>query len=263
MSDDTTREERPQGRPMPGTDGHGTHSIDILERSHTLRDGEPQAMNRRLFMQLTAYRCPAEHHPKRMAEALGAALDAASAVGVLYEDVSDPLGLALLTWSEDPTDFVDRVRPVLAEAPFRSLIFRPEFTMLGRTYATGYEDRLDFWLLEKPVNTVRNPETPWAVWYPLRRTGEFSRLPPKDQGGILREHAVIGRAYGEAGLASDVRLACHGLDPHDNDFVIGLIGKELHPLSHVVQTMRKTRQTSEFIENMGPFFVGRRVWTSR
>lgn len=248
---------------MPGTEGHGTHTVDVLERSQTPRDGAPQAMDRRLFMQLTAYRCPVDRHPRRTAEALGVALDAAGAVGVIYEDVNDPLGLALLTWSEDPAEFVDRVRPVLAEERFRSLVFRPEFALLGRTYATGYEDRLDFWLLEKPVNNVRHPDWPWAVWYPLRRTGEFSRLPPKDQGGILREHAVIGRAYGEAGLAFDVRLACHGLDQHDNDFVIGLIGKTLHPLSHVVQTMRKTRQTSEFIEQMGPFFVGRRIWTSQ
>ena len=38
--------------------------------------------------------------------------------------------------------------------------------------------------------------------------------------------------------------------------MIGLVGSELHPLSHLVQTMRKTRQTSEFITQMGPFFVG-------
>ena len=43
------------------------------------------------------------------------------------------------------------------------------------------------------------------------------------------------------------------------EFVIGLVGKELHPLSHLVQTMRKTRQTAEFIAKMGPFFVGRVV----
>jgi hypothetical protein len=38
--------------------------------------------------------------------------------------------------------------------------------------------------------------------------------------------------------------------------VIGLCGKDLHPLSHVVQAMRKTRQTAEFMEQMGPFFIG-------
>lgn len=248
---------------MPGTEGHGTHTVDVLERSQTLRDGEPQAMDRRLFMQLTAYRCPVERSCRQWVSALGEALDGAGASAVIYEDVNDPLGIALLTWSESPVDFVDRVRPVLNDAAFRGLTFRPEYTMIGRTYATGFEDRLDYWLIDKPVNNVRQAGWDWAVWYPLRRKGEFSRLPGKDQGGILREHAVIGRAYGEAGLAYDVRLACHGLDQHDNDFVIGLIGKDLHPLSHCVQTMRKTRQTAEFIAQMGPFFVGRRSWTSR
>jgi len=45
--------------------------------------------------------------------------------------------------------------------------------------------------------------------------------------------------------------------------VIGLIGKTLHPLSHVVQRMRKTKQTSEYIVQMGPFFVGRTLYVSR
>lgn len=75
----------------------------------------------------------------------------------------------------------------------------------------------------------------------------------------MREHAGIGMAYGQKELAHDIRLACHGLDPADNEFVLGIVGSELHPLSHLVQTMRKTRQTSEFITQMGPFFVGRVV----
>ena len=92
--------------------------------------------------------------------------------------------------------------------------------------------------------------------------GAFAGLEPAQQSAILREHATIGRAYGEADLAHDVRLACHGLDKNDNDFVIGLVGRDLHPLSHIVQTMRKTRQTSQYIESLGPFFIGRTVWQS-
>jgi len=134
--------------------------------------------------------------------------------------------------------------------------------MVGRTYAGGYETDLENWLLRRPRLTTRNPEWPWAIWYPLRRSGAFAQLPPQEQGAILREHAMIGRAYGEADLGHDVRLACYGLDVHDNDFVIGLIGKDLYPLSHIVQAMRKTRQTSEFIQSMGPFFVGYVLWQS-
>ena len=74
------------------------------------------------------------------------------------------------------------------------------------------------------------------------------------------EHGVIGRSFGEADLAHDIRLACFGLDEADNDFVIGLIGKELHPLSAVVESMRKTTQTSLHIEKLGPFWIGKAVW---
>ena len=81
-------------------------------------------------------------------------------------------------------------------------------------------------------------------------------------GGILREHATIGMAYGAQDLAHDIRLACHGIDAEDNEFVIGLVGKELHPLSHLVQRMRKTQQTSLYLERLGPFFVGRVRWQS-
>ena len=73
---------------------------------------------------------------------------------------------------------------------------------------------------------------------------------------------MIGRAYGEAGYAADIRLECHGLDRDDNEFVIGLLGSDLYPLSKLVKDMRPTRQTSEFIQAMGPFFVGRVIYQS-
>lgn len=141
-------------------------------------------------------------------------------------------------------------------APGFTLTLRPEFTMLGRTYATGYETDLSYWLLERPAQTVLDEAHPWAIRYPLRRSGAFARLTASEQGAVLREHGLIGRAYAAQDLAHDVRLACHGLDARDNEFVIGLVGRELHPLSHIVENMRKTRQTSEFVSQMGPFFVG-------
>ncbi len=42
--------------------------------------------------------------------------------------------------------------------------------------------------------------------------------------------------------------------------MIGLVGRELHPLSHLVQTMRRTAQTAEFIQTLGPFFIGHVLW---
>jgi chlorite dismutase len=251
-------QEKPAGRPMPGTSGHGTATVDVNERGAD-KDGAPQTMDRRLFMQLVAYRCPPELHPAETITMLARAVAASGVGGVVYEDVNDPHGLALLTFSEEPGDFVTKVRPQFAEGSLRKLVLRPELTMLGRSYSSGYESDLVYWLIDRPRQTCLNPAWPWAVWYPLRRSGAFEQLAAKEQGGILREHAAIGRAYGEQDLAHDVRLACHGLDQNDNEFVIGLIGKALHPLSHVVQTMRKTRQTSEYIAQMGPFFVGHAV----
>ena len=75
---------------------------------------------------------------------------------MLYEDVNDPHGVALLTFGSDPALFVDRVRPLLNAAPFASLTQKPEFTMLGRTYAIGYEPDLRETLLDRPRRTVLN-----------------------------------------------------------------------------------------------------------
>lgn len=250
-----SEQDKPKGRPMPGTSGMGTHEVDVFEYGGE-RDGERQKMNERLFMHLLVYEAPPEMHGAEVIEELGKALKEASVGAVVYADANHPQGLGLLTWSSDPGDFVTKVRPVLQREAFRKLRLNPGYTMMGRTYATGYEPDLEYFMLRRPIENVTEEGWDWAVWYPLRRNGAFARLPGREQGGILREHAVIGRAYGEAGLAHDVRLACHGIDANDNEFVIGLIGKELHPLSHVVQSMRKTRQTSEYIVQMGPFFVG-------
>jgi chlorite dismutase len=232
--------------------------VDIRERGHD-KDGQPILLDRRLFMQLLAFACEPGQSPSAAVEALGAGLARHAMPGVVYEDVNHPRGLALLTFSEDPADFVNKTRVLLADGPLARLVARPEFTMIGRSYSTGYEQDLEYWLLRRPRETVLNQSWPWAIWYPLRRKGPFERLEPPEKGSIMREHGGIGRSYGDADLAHDVRLACHGLDTHDNDFVIGLIGKALHPLSHVVQAMRATRQTAEFMEQMGPFFVGRAV----
>lgn len=248
--------ESTPARPAAGQ--HGEQElprIDVSERGAP-RDGQPQVMDRRLFMQLLVWSSAAAD-PAAVAAQIGAALQAKGVGAVVYEDVNDPRGIGLLTWGEDPAVFVEAVRPALQRIEPAALTLRPELTMLGRTYSTGYEQDLEHWLIRRPAETALNPEWPWAVWYPLRRSGAFSRLEGREQGGILREHATIGRAYGGQNLAHDIRLACHGLDARDNEFVIGLVGHDLHPLSHIVQSMRKTRQTSEFISQMGPFFVGR------
>jgi Chlorite dismutase len=230
--------------------------IEVRERGGA-RDGIPQVLDRRLFMQLMVFESDKKLSPADTLKNLGAALTRRNVPSVVYEDVNNPHGLGVLSWSEEPLDFATKLRPVFGDPEAASLNLLREYTMLGRSYSSGFETDLEYWLLRRPRETVLNEAWPWAVWYPLRRSGAFERVEPRERGSIMREHAGIGKAYGAQDLAHDVRLACHGLDANDNEFVIGLVGKDLHPLSHVVQAMRSTRQTSEFINQMGPFFVGR------
>ena len=133
-----------------------------------MRGGVQQTSDRRLFMQLLAFGNSGD--TGNFAEAL----EDTGMEGVLYEDVNDPNGVALLTWSETPEFFVTTLRQFLGRRPFASLTPKLEYSMLGRTYALGHEPNLEDWLLEKPKRTVSNPQSPWAVWYPLRRRGAFS-----------------------------------------------------------------------------------------
>ncbi|PYN75984.1 MAG: hypothetical protein DMD96_26635 [Candidatus Rokuibacteriota bacterium] len=228
-----------------------TTKIDVQERG-----ADRQTSERRLFIQLSVFGGCLDAKP------LLRALESSRLEAVLYQDVNDSRGIGVLAMSEDPLFFVTALREVLNADPFAGLAQKPELTMFGRTYASGFETDLEDWLLRRPRRAALNPEWPWGIWYPLRRTGAFSRLTPQEQGTIIREHSVLGRAYGDADLAHDIRLACHGLDVHDNDFVIGLVGRHLHPLSHLVQAMRKTAQTSQYLQTLGPFFVGHALWQS-
>jgi hypothetical protein len=236
------------------TETHGP--IDIRETGRAA-DGTPITLDRRLFMQFLAFGNSTD------TAALSHALEKAQVPGALYEDVNDPRGVALLVVSEDPAYFVTTLRQVLNGPPFAALAPKPEYTMLGRTYAQGYEPDLEEALLTRPRGRIFDPDLRWVVWYPLRRAGSFERLSADEQRIVLMEHGGIGRAFGKAGLGHDIRLACYGLDKHDNDFVIGLLGPKLYPLSAIVQRMRKTKQTSLHIEHMGPFFVGKVAWQGK
>ena len=229
--------------------------LDVAEHGRSA-DGETTSLDRRLFMQLHAY------GGARDTAVLTSSLDAAGVAAVLYEDVNDPFGVALLTLSESPDAFVSEHRVFLQSSPFAELQPKPELTMLGRTYAIGYEQDLQEALVERPRRRVLDPELRWAIWYPLRRAGSFEQLSRREQDTVLMEHGGVGMAFGRAGLGYDIRLACHGLDRDDNDFVVGLLGPQLHPLSVIVQRMRKTKQTSLHLERLGPFFVGRVAWQS-
>lgn len=230
--------------------------LDLSEKGKD-KNGQPLSLDRRLFMQVLAYGgC-------RNTGALIESLAQANFDGVLYADINDPQGVALLSMHESPDYFVTELRQLLNQPPFSALTPKPEYTMLGRTYALGHEQDLESVLLTRPRSRVLDPAWLWAIWYPLRRVKNFETLPEQEQRIVLMEHGGIGMSFGKAGLAHDIRLACHGLDKNDNDFVIGVLGRELHPLSAVIQAMRKTKQTSQYLESLGPFFIGKAIWQAK
>lgn len=228
--------------------------LDLSEKGRN--KGEVISLNRRLFMKFTAFGGCTDIAP------VIKALDASGLTGALYVDANDHRGIGVVISSEDPDCFINEMRELFSQPPFADLVHKPEFDMLGRTYSIGYEPDLVDTLLRKPVHKLTNPETPWAVWYPLQRAKGFYRLPHDQQMKILSEHGNLAHRYAAGGNANDLRLACHGLDRNDNDFVVGLIGPRLHPLSAVVQEMRKTEQTAQYLDSLGPFFIGKAVWQS-
>ena len=225
--------------------------IDIREIGAPI-DGKPQVSDRRLFFQLHVFEGCSD--PKLIIESL----EKSQLNAVLYDDWNHPTRIGVLLVSENPTGLLTESRTLLLKTQDASnFSYRPEMTMIGRTYSSGREPNLEEWLINKPLQNVLNPDFPWAIWYPLRRKSEFYRLEHRERGRILGEHAMLGRSYAAGGYASDIRLACFGLDTNDNEFVIGLVGPELYPLSRLIQDMRQTEQTTKYIESLGPFFVGK------
>ena len=142
---------------------------DISEKGG-LKDGQPQRSDRRLFMQFLAFGDCSDATP--VAAHLAGAADAV----VVYEDLNDPRGIAILTVSENPDVFIDSVRPRLTTGPLAGLPLKPQFTMLGRTYSLGYEPDLH--------------ETP--EWKKLSDTGRWMPvIRPKVKSRARRKGPVV------------------------------------------------------------------------
>ena len=227
--------------------------LDLSEKG---RGGS--SLDRRLFVQFLAFGGIDQESESRLVRDL----ERFPFPTVLYSDINDYWGAGLLAMSETPDFFVTELRRFLSVSSFAELVPKPEYTMFGRTYSIGYENDLEETLISGPVQKIFNPELKWAIWYPLRRAKTFETLTSEEQRAVLAEHGKIGFQFGGAGYAKDIRLASHGLDKNDNDFVIGILGSKLYPLSALVERMRTTQQTSTYLESLGPFFIGRKLFST-
>ncbi|HZX36538.1 MAG TPA: hypothetical protein VFF54_08650, partial [Thermodesulfobacteriota bacterium] len=104
------------------------------------KDGAPQLLDKRLFVQLLVFGGVKDSEP------LINELEKSGIESVLYEDISDPSSIGLLTMSEEPDFFTTKLRKFLNESSFSSLCIKPEYAMLGRTYSLGHERDLEDWL---------------------------------------------------------------------------------------------------------------------
>lgn len=245
----------PQNYSIVMTMAKNPHPIPLPPDMHETGapiEGEVQQLDRRLYIQLLAFTDTEE--PRDIVDCLSRT----NLEAVVYANASDPAGIAVLFVAEDPADLIEPLRRVHREC-LSKLTPIPELTMIGRSYGAGREPDLEDWLLRQPRRRLTDPDRPWAIWYPLRRKPAFYQLEPRERGMILAEHGMLGRSYGEAGLAQDIRLKCFGLDRNDNEFLIGLIGSELNALSRLVEDMRETQQTAQHLDSLGPFFVGHRI----
>lgn len=247
MTEATTKES---------TEAAAARPLDLSEKGR--RGKDVISLDRRLFMKFTAFTdVDAGDRDKAVA-----ALEATGLTAAIYADANDPYGIGVMVANEDPAVFVTTLRDVFNAGPYDDFTYKPEFDMLGRSYSIGYEPDLEFTLIKRPQKNLTDPRNEWVVWYPLMRAKKFYVLPEDKQKSILGEHGTLAKRYGAGGHATDIRLACHGLDRDDNDFVVGLLGPNLHPLSAVVQEMRRTEQTSQYLDRLGPFFIGKVIWQS-
>ena len=82
-------------------------AVDVRERG-----AGGQVSDRRLFMQLQVWSGCTDSKP------LVAAAERSGIEGVLYHDLNDPLGVALLALHEDPAFFATALRDTLRGEPF-------------------------------------------------------------------------------------------------------------------------------------------------
>ena len=93
-----------------------------------------------------------------------------------------------------------------------------------------------------------------AVLAPGDQFGQHGVVEGRD--GIALGHAAVHPpAFAGGRFAIQPEVAGGG-----QEVVIGVLGEKLYPLSILIETMRGTKQTSMYLESLGPFFVGNVIW---
>jgi chlorite dismutase len=204
-----------------------------------------------LFLQLQIFDIEPAAGPRAMVSALSRRLREKRIDGVIYGDANDHRGIGLLTWAADPGDILDNVHALLGGKRFSALTPRPGWVMFGRVSGDAAANTPEVLL-----NGDRN----WAAWYPVRNKAEWALLDDAAQAKVHKAHGTVAKSFTDDGRVAYVRLACHGIDPEDNDQIFGLTAGSLMDISLLQEAMRGTAQVATHVSKMGPVFVGRKIW---
>ena len=185
-----------------------------------------------------------------------AALESAGLASVLYEDVNDPTGVALLTLSRRRRRSSPSTAAFLQSSLFAELTPKPNSRCSAAPTRSATSRISRRRSSTGPRRRVLDPALPWAIWYPLRRAGSFEQLSAR-----AGHHPHGARRDRDGVRPRRPRLRHPARVPWPRSRRQRLRDRparaELHPLSIIVQRMRKTKQTSLHLERLGPFFVGR------
>jgi chlorite dismutase len=170
---------------------------------------------------------------------------------VVYKDLNDPQGFALLAVADDPELFVTDLRDVLCSRLFRVLMQRHDLTMTGRTWGDANSN------IDQLEAVVKDEEWAWVLWYPMRGTPAFAALNEAEQVAVL--DGITSSTGLNAGDFGHVRLKSHALDRDGNEFIHGVHARSPHDLSRFIEAFTRAEQHAEHIASAGPFFIGRDV----
>ncbi len=204
-----------------------------------------------LFVQLQVFDIEPAAGPRALVSALSRRLREKRIDGVIYGDANDHRGLGLLTWASDPAAILENVHALLGGKRFSALTPRPGWVMFGRVSGES---------ADAVPEVVLHAEQRWATWYPTRNKPEWGTLDKAKKTAAQKEHGAVAKKFIDNDKVSYVRLSCNGLDPEDNDHIFGLTATSLEDISLLQEAMRGTSQIANYVDKIGPVFVGRKVW---
>ena len=197
-------------------------------------------------------------------QAAVAALAEDGVEGALYVDANDPQGIGLIVAAEDPGLLRDdaaravqppAVRGVHAQARVRHA--RPHVLDRLRARSRGHA-------VHEAARQDAEPREPLGrVVSAAARRRSFRRCRPIISAASWPSTARSRNATAPAGMPPTCASRATASTRTTTTSSSACSARTCIRLSAVVQEMRKTEQTAQYLDSLGPFFVGKAVWQAK